>query len=277
MGETCTYPNYVVSSSSRKQHLHTMITPARSQGISFNLHTSFSPLIPLYHAFLLDQFGVLHNGSQGLHGAVESINRLLHPSSGEPPKKLAILSNTSSPSSVALERLKKYGLNEEMFVGGLVSSGEECSKFVRENYCSKKALWFTWEESETQNPLQFLSHCETENRLIEVANSVADADFILLHGSQVWRRCRESISKQDKEMAQDLNFLYDGDFSILDPILNEAANKNKPMVCANPDLIVGLPGGLVGNMPGEPKHCFVFHSICSSLDLQDSFFYIDYG
>lgn len=230
----------------------TMKMPSRSQGLAFNLHTSFSPLIPLYHTFLLDQFGVLHNGSEGLHGAVETINSLLHPSSGEPPKKLAILSNTSSPSSVALKRLKKYGLSEEMFVGGLVSSGEECSKFVRENYCHKKALWFTWEESDTQNPLQFLSHCETESCSLEIAPSVTDADFILLHGSQVLRRCREPISKQDEE---DLRFLYEGDYSILDSILKVAAKENLPMLCANPDLIVGLPGGVAGNMPGEHKCC----------------------
>ena len=130
---------------------------------AFTLHTSFSPLISLYDAFLLDQFGVIHNGSQSLHGAVDCIQTMM-----AQKKKLAILSNTSSPSHVALKRLKKYGLREDMFAGGLVSSGEECAKFVREHYCNKedgskvkKALWFTWKESETQNPLQFLSYCET--------------------------------------------------------------------------------------------------------------------
>ena len=188
-------------------------------------------------------------------------------------KKLAILSNTSSPSHVALTRLPKYGLNENMFAGGLVSSGEECAKFVRETYCNnnhgnnycKKALWFTWEESETQNPLEFLSHCSRSSssgddeqgnksgmNSIHVASSVEEADFILLHGSQVWRRFGEQRQTKDQEtMIQDLNFLHNQDYTIVDPILEQAAQRNLPMVCANPDFVVGLPGGLVGHMPGE--------------------------
>lgn len=249
---------------------------------AFTLHTSFSPLIPLYHTFLLDQFGVIHNGSESLHGAVDCIESMVHPSQY---KKLAILSNTSSPSHVALKRLKKYGLREDMFVGGLLSSGEECARYVRDTYCcrtalkeqqgqndddddnnnSKKALWFTWEESEKQNPLEFIQHCESGDgnttlnggRRIDVANSVQEADFILLHGSEVWRRCRElptvanKDTQQTSNLIQSLNFMYEEDYSVIDSLLREASQRNLPMVCANPDLIVGLPGGVVANMPGE--------------------------
>jgi len=183
-------------------------------------------------------------------------------------KKLAILSNTSSPAHVALKRLKKYGLRDDMFAGGLVSSGEECAKYVRENYCcnfnedasivkAKKALWFTWKESETQKPLQFLSHIENgidgdDNLIggrgvIGVAESVEEADFILLHGSEVWRQSRELPTSDDL----DLNFLYNEDFTMIDPLLDQSLERNLPMVCANPDFVVGLPGGVVGNMPGK--------------------------
>lgn len=216
---------------------------------------------------------MIHNGSQSLHGAVDCIQSMLQKN-----KKLAILSNTSSPSHVALKRLKKYGLREDMFAGGLVSSGEECAKFVRENYCCNrsdysgdgkvmKALWFTWQESELQNPLEFLSYCEggvgpddTSGggrgvASIDVAESVEDADFILLHGSEVWRRCRELPATPDtdqQQLVQDLNFLHneEEDYSIIDQLLEAAAARNLPCVCANPDLVVGLPGG-VGNMPGK--------------------------
>lgn len=189
---------------------------------------------------------------------------------------MAILSNTSSPSHVAKEKLVKYGLREELFVGGLVSSGEECAKFIRQHYCSsgnsssggnsnkqqaKKALWFTWKESEKQNPLQFLTHCEdydgqTSDVKIDIATSVDEADFVLLHGSEVWRRCRDiysssSSTKEDDDVIVDLNFMYDEDYSVVDKLLQESANKRLQMVCANPDLIVGLPNGVVGNMPGK--------------------------
>ncbi|KAL3784350.1 hypothetical protein HJC23_004113 [Cyclotella cryptica] len=220
---------------------------------SFNLHTNFSTLIPLYHSFLLDQFGVIHNGSQSLHGAVGCIQHLLQTN-----KKLAILSNTSSPSAVALGRLKQYGLREDMFVGGLVSSGEECAKYVRDMYCSRsgsftKALWFTWQESEKQSPLEFLDCCESESGEIGIAESVSEADFILLQGSEIWRRCRDLNQQHDSRssLIQDLNFMYNQDFSVIDLLLEEASQRGLPMVCANPDLVVTLTGGVVGNMPGQ--------------------------
>lgn len=218
---------------------------------SFTLHTSFSTLLPLYHSFILDQFGVIHNGSQSLHGAVYCIETMLREN-----KKLAILSNTSSPSHVALRRLNKYGLKEDMFLGGLVSSGEECARYVREKYCSSskqdkeaKALWFTWNESEKQSPLEFIQCCEMENAQIGIAESVYEADFILLHGSEVWRRRRDVTDSSS--VVQDLNFLYNQDFSIINQILEEASQKKLPMVCANPDLVVTLQGGVIGNMPGK--------------------------
>jgi len=246
------------------------------QSAAFTLHSSFSPLLPLYHTFLLDQFGVIHNGSEALHGAVACIEFM-----NKQQKKMAILSNTSSPSHVAKERLVKYGLREDLFVGGLVSSGEECAKYIRHHYCNsndisssdcsysggnnikrqaKKALWFTWKESEKQNPMQFLSYCEDydgqrSEAIIDIATSVDEADFILLHGSEVWRKCREidslSSSNEDDDVIVDLKFLYDEDYKVVDELLQESADKGLPMFCANPDSIVGLPNGVVGNMPGK--------------------------
>ena len=171
-------------------------------------------------------------------------------------KKMAILSNTSSPSHVALGKLSKYGLSPDMFEGGLVSSGEECSKYVRETYCSRtsdaqiNALWFTWNESEKQSPLQFLQCCETDKRKIGIVESVAEADFLLIHGSEVLRRKRE-LSDTSSADVTDLNFMYNQNFSIIDQVLEEAASRNLPMVCANPDLVVTLQGGIVANMPGQ--------------------------
>lgn len=173
-------------------------------------------------------------------------------------KKMAILSNTSAPAHVALKRLPKYNLRESMFAGGLVSSGEECAKFVRDVYCCstgggddaklKKALWITWKESETQNPLEYLSHIENggeENAALGIAESVDDADFILLHGPEVWKRSRESP-------GDDLNdFKHSEDYSKIDPILDRSLERRLPLLCANPDLVVTLPDGSVGYMPGN--------------------------
>ena len=145
-----------------------------------------------------------------------------------------------------------------MFVGGLVSSGEECARYVRDKYCSSsgscaKALWFTWQENEKQSPLEFLHCCESENGQIGIAESVSEANFILLHGSEVWRRARD-INQQHGSNSfsiQDLNFMYNQDFSIIDLLLEEASRRELPMICSNPDSVVTLKGGVVGNMPGR--------------------------
>lgn len=67
------------------------------------LTTGLTPsIISRYSAFILDQYGVLHDGATPLPGAVDAIKRLKSQN-----KKLAILSNTSASSASCLERL--YG------------------------------------------------------------------------------------------------------------------------------------------------------------------------
>lgn len=100
------------------------------------------------------------------------------------------------------------------------------------------------------------SYCENgldgtddDDMVIDVAESVEEADFILLHGSEVWRKCRELTSTQSSEdELVDLNFLYNKDFTVIDNLLEKSLQRSLPMVCANPDFIVGLPKGVVGNM-----------------------------
>jgi ribonucleotide monophosphatase NagD (HAD superfamily) len=82
----------------------------------------------LYDAFILDQFGVLHNGKTALDGAIELCQYLF-----EKQKKLIILSNTSAPSQKALQKLPTFGFNPQHFVGA-VTSGEEASRYIRNTY-----------------------------------------------------------------------------------------------------------------------------------------------
>lgn len=219
---------------------------------AFIVHDSFAPLVHLYDGFLLDQFGVLHDGSESLPGARECVERL-----HSEKKKLVILSNTSSPAETALKRLPKFGFDAGMFDGGAVTSGEEASKYISEMYGQQrvdeknKALWITWAESEKQQPIDFLSKCGD----IEIATSVDEADFILLHGSEVWRRHGDGGEHSDDSVT-DLGFLFDGELSVIDPLLEKCIQKGLPMVCANPDFIVAFPGGKIGNMPGKVAERF---------------------
>lgn len=203
---------------------------------AFTVHPSFATLIPRYEGLILDQFGVLHNGKHALEGAVELMEHL-----ARNDKKLIVLSNTSQPSSAAISKLPKYGFNTEHLLGA-VTSGEEASHFIQEKFGDRprRALWLTWEE-QTPGSEQFLEQCGNN---ISLANSIEEADFIIAHGSQVWRKGDGSVSSLG-------SFMTDESFDAIDPLLVACTKRNLPMVCANPDYIVHLAGGEIAHMPGK--------------------------
>eukprot|EP00591_Stephanopyxis_turris_P001978 CAMPEP_0195524910 /NCGR_PEP_ID=MMETSP0794_2-20130614/25021_1 /TAXON_ID=515487 /ORGANISM="Stephanopyxis turris, Strain CCMP 815" /LENGTH=318 /DNA_ID=CAMNT_0040655235 /DNA_START=35 /DNA_END=991 /DNA_ORIENTATION=+ len=207
----------------------------------FTSHNSFAEIAPLYDGFILDQFGVMHNGASGLPGAPECVAQLA--SSG---KKLIILSNTSSSSVKTLDKLPRLGFDKANF-SGAVTSGEEASRYIAETYGpqGKKALFITWGSGRSGNPLDFIDQCGG----ISITNSADEADFVIAHGSDVIRG-----NNDDKNEAIEISlggFAEKGDFSVLDPILKKCEELRLPMVCANPDFIMVNPNGSEGHMPGK--------------------------
>jgi ribonucleotide monophosphatase NagD (HAD superfamily) len=230
----------------------TILKSSTSTSRPYSTHHSFNDdIIDRYDAFILDQFGVMHNGMNALDGAVELVEYLYKIKN----KKLIILSNTSAPADKALAKLPKFGFNPSYFVGA-VTSGEVSSRFIRETYGSiattsaltKKALMFTWDVSKPDNPRLtalpevYLEQCGS----VEVATTIEDADFVLFHGSEVWYR------GPDEEALSLSPFIEQGSFDKLDPILNECVQRKLPAVCANPDFLVQTPtGDGVAYMPGK--------------------------
>ena len=221
-----------------------------SNRLVYSTHQCFSDqLVDMYDGFILDQFGVLHNGANALDGAVELVKHLARKN-----KKLIILSNTSAPSDKAMLKLPKLGFDQNLFVGA-VTSGEEASKYIRQEYGpNSKALMFTWDASDASNPRltatpqAFLDHCGG----LQVASTVDEADFLLLHGSEVWFRGR------DLESPSLGSFLQDGEtHEVIDPLLQPCLERNLPLVCANPDVIVQTPTGGTNYMPGKIAQRYV--------------------
>ena len=207
----------------------------------FAMHHSFSEIAPFYDAFILDQFGVLHNGHVALDGAVECVDELKRRD-----KRLIILSNTSGPAAMAMARLPQYGFDPTHFIGA-VTSGEESSKYIRSVYGndsnkspSKKAVWLTWDgNGNMPAPLDYLKQCGN----VQPARTIEEADFVLCHGAHVWYR-----SMNDQVSLG--SFLSAGKLDVVMPILEECRKRDLPMICANPDFVVRLPDGSTGYMPG---------------------------
>lgn len=208
---------------------------------AFTTHSSLTELIPKYDGFILDQYGVLHNGVHPLPGALEALKEITNQN-----KKLVILSNTSSSAKSCLAKLEKLGFDATWFQpAGAVTSGEEASRYIREHYQGKKALWLTYDDGPlTPPPLQFLEKCGT----MELATTIDEADFILAHGGEIWKK-----SVDDHTTTTDVSlgsFMKDSNFDQLASIFKECAARKLPLLCANPDMIVKLADGSTAFMPG---------------------------
>lgn len=214
--------------------------------MTFTCHSSFNDaLISRYDGFILDQFGVLHNGKNGLAGASDCV-RELHARG----KRLIILSNTSSPSTAALNKLPRLGFDASHFRGA-VTSGEEAGRYLRETYGSKgekekvKTLWITWAGGHDPPPTDFLDKCGDGIELVG-ADDVASAELVIAHGSG-------AVRGPDGDETSLGAFHDDGDVDgVLRPLLEACRKNNVPMVCANPDLVTVRPGdpSKVFHMPG---------------------------
>jgi ribonucleotide monophosphatase NagD (HAD superfamily) len=235
--------------SSHCLRAHPTSKQQQQQQQPYSTHASFSDdIIDRYDAFILDQFGVMHNGINSLEGAVELVEYLYQKN-----KKLIILSNTSAPADKALAKLPKFGFDSSHFTAA-VTSGEEACRYIREKYgfnkeTASKVLMLTWDASNPDNPrLTALPEAFLEQSgNIELATSVDDADFLLLHGSEVWYRG----SKHEPVSLGP--YIERGGFEAVDPILEKCLDRKLPAVCANPDFVVQTPAGDggVAHMPGK--------------------------
>mmetsp|Transcript_4961 Transcript_4961/g.6445 ORF Transcript_4961/g.6445 Transcript_4961/m.6445 type:complete len:315 (-) Transcript_4961:262-1206(-) len=158
-------------------------------------------------------------------------------------KKLIILSNSSSASEATIAKLPKLGFEAVDFVDA-VTSGEEASRFIKETYQNKKALFFTWKTPKTPSPFSFVEKCGD----IALVEDVEEADFLLFHGVDVIRGPGPDGVATETDMG---DFFTTGDFTKLDIILKKAAEKKLVALCANPDFISIQPDGSQANMPGK--------------------------
>ena len=220
-------------------------TGSKKHNETFQVHDSFGKdLIDKYDGFILDQFGVLHNGVCGLEGAPDLVKTLRQTHN----KKLVILSNTSSSSESCKAKLPILGFDVKDFCNA-VTSGEEAGRHIRDIYAKsdKKALWFTWKTQNT--PLRFLKLCGN----VPLTTDPSEADYVILHGVDLLRGPgedgnAEEISLGDFHTSGKLD--ESNSSTTIESILQVCAERKLPMVCANPDFIIVKPDGSTGYMPG---------------------------
>jgi HAD superfamily hydrolase (TIGR01459 family) len=170
-----------------------------------------SGVFGLYDGFILDLWGVVHDGIALLPGALPALTQLK-----KAKRKVWLLSNAPRRVSVVTARLAKMGITPDLY-DGLMTSGEASHDALRDTLLER---WgrrcFHIGASQHDGSLY-------EDLSITLVKTPEEADFVLNSGV--------------------------GDFSdsseIYWPVLQKSADLGLPMLCANPDKIVHIENRIV--------------------------------
>jgi HAD superfamily hydrolase (TIGR01459 family) len=163
-------------------------------------------LAPRYDGFILDLWGVVHDGTAPFPGVLDCMERLI--AGG---KRLVLLSNAPRRSDDVVRRIERIGVPAELY-HGVMSSGEEAWLHLAHRDDPFYA-------SLGRHCLQIGSERDLEMREgldLDFVATPEEADFILNTGPTEWEDTIEDYA----------------------PLLDAAQAMGLPMVCANPDLVV---------------------------------------
>lgn len=170
-----------------------------------------------YDLFLLDQWGVLHNG-ETLHVGARAAMQALR----DAGKHIVLISNSSKRSDASVTNLEKMGIERSLY-DTVITSGEiawQAMKSGDDPYYAglgRRCLMSTWGGDNS-----FL-----EGQDVEEVDSLNDAEFVLLSGTS------------------------GADASIYDEMLQAAAARNLPMLCLNRDMVSVDPQGRLVDCSGK--------------------------
>lgn len=154
-----------------------------------------------YDAFILDIFGVLHDGVKRFKGTVDCLSHLK-----TLDKKVCLVSNTPRRRHEVREDLIKLGI-EPLLYDDIVTAGDSAHLVLREK--SGQTCWFAGTE-------RFKGLLKDTG--VTAMDSAEEADFILNAISGTYEVSSDKIRED----------------------LTEAKKRNLPMLCANPDLVVNI-------------------------------------
>lgn len=163
-----------------------------------------------YSGFIIDQWGVLHDGIKAFDGVVDCLKELKRRG-----KYTIILSNSGKRAHVNQERMADLGIPANLY-NDIITSGE-----------------VTWQGLHAQSDGYFKNigkRCIVISRGgdrsivdgldVDVVDEPADANFLLISGADSPDKCLEDY----------------------EPLLKECARYNLKAICANPDSL-GVMGG----------------------------------
>ena len=212
---------------------------------TLNYLSGVSALPDTYETYLLDMWGVMHDGSVPYPGVLDTISQLKSQN-----KRLIILSNSSKRLSYAKSMLSKLGFNPADF-DQIITSGEVSWRMMsgdNDLSCNTWPILVDLIANSSKKVFLFGSgdndeeYCESAGWSI---STIEDADMILARGTFTLNGGSGDVVSK-KVHGKDVYFAEH------DRILQIAAKRGVPMLVSNPDRIrpdKGLPPmpGAIGN------------------------------
>ncbi len=176
-------------------------------------HEGMAALAGRYDGFILDLWGVIHDGVDPYPGAADCLARLR-----DAGKRCVLLSNAPRRSSAAEAMLRQMGLGAELY-SGILTSGEavhlELGRRTDPWFAALgRRVWHLGPERD-RNVIEGLD--------LEQVATPGEATFVLNTGP-------------DDHRAPT-------DVAVFEDVLQDCARHGLPMICANPDLEV-IRGGV---------------------------------
>ena len=172
-----------------------MITTKICQGIS--------DISDSYSGFIIDQWGVLHDGHKPYDGVVDCLKELKSRN-----KFIIILSNSGKTADANKDRLKKIGIGPSLY-DVIVTSGEMTFRGLRD----QNEGFFTDLGRNCYLMSRGGDRSIVDGLDIEIVDDINDADFLLISGSDAPQKSLEDY----------------------EPVLRKAAQRRLKALCANPD------------------------------------------
>lgn len=185
--------------------------------------SGLSGIADRYDAFLIDQWGVIHDGRALFPGVAETFRRL-----HEAGKKVVLLSNSGRRAAYNDRRLADMGLDLGL-VAGSVTSGEAAWRLLREravppfSELGRRCFLLT----------RFGDLGVVEGLDVELVDDVDDADFLFVTG----------VDSPVKSIEDYL------------PIVERAARRRIPAICSNPDRVAPV-GDSLALAPGAVAEAY---------------------
>jgi HAD superfamily hydrolase (TIGR01459 family) len=182
------------------------------KGLTMRHLDGIAPLASRYDGFILDLWGVIHDGVKLYPKSRETILRLR-----ERGKRIVMLSNAPRRAAMAAAGLTRLGIAPDLY-DGIMTSGES----VWQALLTRDDPWF----ASLGRRVFFLGPGRDlpllEGLDLDLAPTPAEADFVLNVGAD------EALD--DRALAPHL------------PALEACRAAGLPMVCANPDIIIVRDG-----------------------------------